>query len=350
MFLSGAVAAQLLTVESSDELDLSPPTLAAALQGAAFPIDRLERLHPGDTISGWVFGPEADQVDFEAGDRPWLLNQYAHFSYRTDELKVPAKPLRRLRKQREAAWCAEHGREKAPSAVRREIKELAENELARKVMPTSRTVELVWDTVNHIVYVHTYSEKLLGKIRSLFRASFDSSLDLTNAENALEKTEWSQTAVVPEHSVADALSREFYKWLWFTTEVGGIIDIDHDVTGGSLTSAGIEFWLEEKAVLNRHEDSANKTTLSAENLNEQEILTSMRQGKGFAAIGIHLRREDREYSATLEGEGLHVKSLKLPPARSRRRRGALRAHVPHRRLPRRTDARLPSLHPAAGKC
>ena len=303
-FLSGKLAARRFQLTEVDGVDHSPDSITGALNGAAFNNDQTARMKAGDVIRGWAYG-DGFQTDFEAdGRQGWLFNHYALFFLRIDELKIPGAILKRRRRELEAKWCEDNGREKVPSGVKRELKMQAEDELAPKTHPTTKLIPVLWETSENIVYVHTFATSSLDTLRSAFRGSFSGRLEAITAVNAMATVKDADAPTLDQTELygPDQLASDFYLWLWYTTDDdGGTLDLDGEV---------YDAWVESKVVLASEGDT---TTLKAENINEVEISASLRRGKAFTAIGLHLRREEREYEILLQGGELDIRSAKLPP-------------------------------------
>ena len=309
-FLSGRLAARRFILKDVHGGDHSPDAITGALNDAAFNPDQAARMKAGGLTKGWAWG-DGEQVDFDAGGRPWLYNWYALFFLRIDELKIPAPVLKRRCKQLEDEWKERHDREKVPSSVKRELKLAAEDELAPKTHPTTRLIPVLWDTNSNTVYVHTFTAGALDSVRTAFRGSFSGRLEPITSLTAMEHTGWDTARRVDESAhCADTLASEFYLWLWHDTSQGCITALDDDLLGGSLENLGIECWLQERAKLS---SPAGTTTLKAESLTDAEISAALLQSKAFTSIGLHLRRDEAEYRIVLQGGEIDIRSAKLPP-------------------------------------
>jgi hypothetical protein len=100
------------------------------------------------------------------------MGGYVVFGFRIDEKKVPPKKLRALVEQYAEKWCKESGRERCPRRVQEEFKDLAEQELLPRCMPTTKIITVVWSFAqDNWVILSTGSEKQVTAVqKALFQA------------------------------------------------------------------------------------------------------------------------------------------------------------------------------------
>jgi recombination associated protein RdgC len=140
-----------------------------ALQSYAF----RESADPARTAEsfGWVEIHNLLDTSFADFNR-WLYDRYMIFALRVDKRSLPASLFRAHLEKREQAWCQEHGRQRCPAAVRKELKELLEYEMLVRTLPRVSVYEVCWNVVDGMLLFHNYSDTVNDRFRKLFRQSF----------------------------------------------------------------------------------------------------------------------------------------------------------------------------------
>lgn len=111
----------------------------------------------------------------------WLFNQYALFSLRTEQRRIPAGLFRAHLDARIRAWCTENKRERCPAAIRTELKEGLTEEMLRSTLPSLTTRHVVWDMTNNWVVFNATAEGPCDTFCKLFHRTFGLVLE-TQAE------------------------------------------------------------------------------------------------------------------------------------------------------------------------
>lgn len=124
----------------------------------------------GETV-GWVLTRNLLEADFSNHDH-WLFNQYLCACLRVDKKVLPAKLVRAHVEQRVIRWCTEHDRERAPGAVKSEIKEAVQAELMLRCLPRVAVHEFCWNVADGWVLFLGTSQAANDRFRKLFRATF----------------------------------------------------------------------------------------------------------------------------------------------------------------------------------
>ena len=130
---------------------------------------------PGQETIGWCSIHNLLDTEFADSSR-WLYNHYLTAGLRIDKKVLPAKLFKAHLEKRLQQWCAENGREKAPSAIRREQKELLEIEMLGRTLPRVAVHEFCWNIVEGWVVFHNTSDTPNDHFRKLFRTTFGVSL------------------------------------------------------------------------------------------------------------------------------------------------------------------------------
>jgi len=126
---------------------------------------------PGQETMGWCQIHNLLDTSFDDSSR-WLYNHYLTAGLRIDKKVLPSKLFKAHLDKKLQEWCAEHGREKAPSAVRREQKELLEIQMLARTLPRVAVHEFVWNIVDGWVLFHNTSDAANDHFRKLFRTTF----------------------------------------------------------------------------------------------------------------------------------------------------------------------------------
>lgn len=119
---------------------------------------------------GWVTLENLCDVDF-APNRV-LFNQYACFSLRIDNKRLPGRLVKALLDLRIRAWLKESGRERVPGPVKKEMLEQIELELYPRQLPTVAVHDVCWDLAAGTVWFFSTSNKANELFRTLFAKTF----------------------------------------------------------------------------------------------------------------------------------------------------------------------------------
>ena len=130
---------------------------------------------PGQETVGWCSIHNLLDTEFDDTSR-WLYNHYLTAGLRIDKKVLPSKLFKAHLEKRLAEWCSQNGREKAPSAIRREQKELLEVEMLARTLPRVAVHEFGWNIVEGWVVFHNTSDGPNDHFRKLFRTTFGVSL------------------------------------------------------------------------------------------------------------------------------------------------------------------------------
>lgn len=126
---------------------------------------------PGQETVGWCQIHNLLDTEFDDTNQ-WLYNHYVTAGLRIDKKMLPSKLFKAHLEKRLKEWCAENGREKAPSGVRREQKELLEIEMLARTLPRVAVHEFCWNVVDGWVVFHNTSDGPNDHFRKLFRTTF----------------------------------------------------------------------------------------------------------------------------------------------------------------------------------
>lgn len=125
---------------------------------------------PDPERSGWcVMG---DPVDLSLPSERIYLDGYLNLGFRTDRWAIPGPLLRTKVRQAEAAYLEKKGRERLGRRERAEIKEVVVRELRKKLVPSTRVVDLTWSLEEGIVRFFSHTEGATLAMLELFQKTF----------------------------------------------------------------------------------------------------------------------------------------------------------------------------------
>lgn len=157
-----------------------------ALNSNAFR-EPLSPLHMEEVV-GWCQVHNLLDVDFTDINQ-WLYNNYATFALRMDKKTLPARYFQAHLKKRIDAWCKEHNRERAPSTVKQELRELLQAELLRQTLPSVATLDVVWNISDRWVLVEGSGGDQHDHVRKLFFRTFGLVLTLADPADFITDSE-----------------------------------------------------------------------------------------------------------------------------------------------------------------
>jgi hypothetical protein len=107
---------------------------------------------------------------------------------------------------------------------------------------------------------------------------------------------------VPAH-----LGGEFYLWLWFVSERDSAeFELDKPI-------GAVQVWVDDRLAFRRPEDTKATAVMTGENpAASLEARAALAGGKVLQELRLGVRRDDREFTATLKGPGVMIGQLKVP--------------------------------------
>ena len=114
-----------------------------------------------DRSAGWVEFEDHDRTDLAPSS--FLFNQHLLLTWRIDQIRVPAA---RVRSQMEAFAREYREREGKPpgKSAKTEAKERIVKALRKRVLPTSKTVDVSWSFDTGRVWIWNTSERVLEEV------------------------------------------------------------------------------------------------------------------------------------------------------------------------------------------
>lgn len=152
-----------------------------ALQANAF---RDIGVDAGDDRShGWVNVRDILDADFYLDK--FLFNQYICLALRQDVIKIPSTTLKVYVQKEEALTRERTKRDKLTKFERDEIKEMLTIQLRKKMLPTIRSYDMVWNLDAHTLWFWTHNKATCELFEELFERTFGLKLVPHNTFTAL---------------------------------------------------------------------------------------------------------------------------------------------------------------------
>ncbi len=107
---------------------------------------------------------------------------------------------------------------------------------------------------------------------------------------------------IPSH-----LASEFYAWLWYESErTAGHMALPDPV-------GPVDVWVDERIAFRNPEEQKIAAVMTGDNpAATLEARAALAGGKVLQDLRIGVRRDDREFYATLKGPAMHLQGVKLP--------------------------------------
>lgn len=285
------------------------------------------KLPLGESDIGWTAG--ASVLDTEFDELKQIYPDHLLFDLRVDTSKLPADLLKAYYEAdlKALAKCNPSGK---PSRANKKEAKASSAERLRKEAAGShqfivkrKCIPIVWDGVNHELYVGTVSVAHLERVSLLFTLTFpESELVLLDAgAMAMRRDPKAQDERLsdfvpgvdnPERPAfcptdhPNFLGNEFLLWLWYTVQTD--TDTIKLADGSEVTvffSGGIK--------LEDPRGQTGKGTMNSDSAPKlPESHTAIRYGKLPREAALTLARNDEQYSLVLKAEPFAATQCKLP--------------------------------------
>lgn len=180
----GSLTLTRLYVQGAPPKDLRKQFLAAIRLRAFQP------LKPDDEASeasGWCVLDRPFDLDFDAAkvfeDRFLLLG------FRIDKFRVPAAMVRAQMADEEQKLLSQSKRDRVSRNERLELRDKILLRLRRKIPPSTRTVDVVWDLDRGVVLFFSHAVRVLADFSALFETTFKLELTEDSPYTAAERVE-----------------------------------------------------------------------------------------------------------------------------------------------------------------
>jgi hypothetical protein len=304
-----------------------------------------QRVASGDgSQSGWIAGDHILDTRFDLAKN--IINDTLQFSLRVDEIKIPSDLLRAYYIVELEALAAQnpsgHASNKQKREARQVAKERLEHEASDGRFVRRKAFPILWDSPSNELLVGTTSASMIDRLHSLFKSTFDRSLDFLGAGSlAFAHAEVTQQTravddatptsfvhgqtediawVADEHN-RDFLGNEFLMWLWYTVE---------NETDTIKLSDGSEaaVMLARTLVLECPRGQFGRESFSSDGPGKlPEAIRALQVGRLPRKSGLTIVRHDHPYELTVQAETLAIGSAKLPAPEEEEERARLEERV-----------------------
>lgn len=114
-----------------------------------------------------------------------LITDYLALTLRIDTIKIPGPILKATLKKAFREYREEHDKEHISKMVKLEIQDRIMKEFRKRVLPTIRTFEMIWNMAEGKVYFSGTSTKVHDQFCELFERTFDLRLAAHSCYTAL---------------------------------------------------------------------------------------------------------------------------------------------------------------------
>ena len=329
-FLNGRVTYTRYRVSGDSPLPFGEDLLELAGQHA---IGRHGGPDPTDGVSvGWAGGDHVLDVSFDPVKN--LVNDALHLAIRVDTDKIPGTLLRAYTRIETDARAKSNPSGLPTKAQRTEAKEAAriraEAEAADGRFRRLAHYPVLWDGRENAFYAGATSDKVLERLRGLFRESFGRDLEPVTSGSLAQSLaaargqagavdqvgpvgfvneDASYTSVAwagDDHPQPDFWGNEFLIWLWHTLQNDG--DSVALPDGSEAT-----VMLAKTLTLDCPRGETGRDCLTDEGpARMPEAFRALQAGKLPRRAGLIVVRQDQQYELTLQAETLAVSGANLP--------------------------------------
>ncbi|HKO46782.1 MAG TPA: hypothetical protein VJV79_03615 [Polyangiaceae bacterium] len=306
-----------------------------------------EPLKPEDEAleaTGWCVMERPFDLEIDAGKM--FHDNFVLLGFRVDRYRIPGALLKSQISDEEQRQLAKGKKTKLGRNEKLEIKTRVVMRLRKKVIPTSKAIDLCWHLDNGVVLFFGHSKRMILDFAALFEKTFGIALmeDSPHAaatraelprelERALKQIEplsfssgrkrlgkASKAEPEPEASeTADGeedllervestrfLGSEFLLWLWLRAEL-----VDKPIVLPELGS--FEVWLDNQITLQSDIDPNERVTVrGAAPSGSPEAREAVRAQKFPVQARIAIRNEERDFSCVLVAQRYAIGSGKIP--------------------------------------
>ena len=308
-----------------------------------------EPLKPEDEAleaTGWCVMERP--FDLELDSAKLFHDSYVQLGFRVDRYRIPGALLKSQISDEEQRTLGRTKKAKLSRNEKLEIKERVVMRLRKKVIPTSKAIDLVWhlDTGNVLFFGH--SKRMLGDFAALFEKTFGLALvedspyaaatrsglsrELERALKVIEPLSFSsgrkrlakkskdsqpedESPSEPPSEEDDLLERiestrflgcEFLLWLWLRAEL-----VSKPISLGEL--GDFDVWLDNHLTLQSDIDPNERVTVrGAAPSGSAEAREAVRSQKFPVRARVAIRNEERDFACVLVAQRFAVASGVIP--------------------------------------
>jgi len=253
---------------------------------------------------GWVRPDNPLETDFADDLNVWQIGPWVRFVMRIDKRTVPPKILAAHLNRAAKEWCDEHGRERCPAAVRRELRDEIKQELIGRQTPKIKLVETAWNTDTNIVLCSTLSVGVNDEFRKLFFRTFGLRLESQMPSTWIDREHLGEALNL---ACADTPGPHFLLWLWWV-----IRSAPQHLDDLSISDA----WVDDHVRLEAGDGKTAAVLDGEDAVATAEAYAALRAGKlpTSLKLGMQIGERPYDYELTLKAPMLDVTSAALSVA------------------------------------
>lgn len=274
---------------------------------------------------GWAVLDDKDNTGFVAsGD--CCRDHYIVFTMRSDTRKVPAAVLRSHLNRAYADFLAENPNlNRVPKEDKEAIRDAVKAELLRKVIPTPRVVDVVWDTSTGIITLATLSGKAVEAFGFLFSRTFPTLrhtlfYPFLRAKSVVSKPlagSLDQINQANSENVVDQIlqntwiGEDFLRWLLYhTMESSSEYEVVQE--GHQLQGARFVAFIDKRLTLVSNCEQTQKLAVTGPQNRFSEVKAALQEGKTISDATIFFELDELNWNFTLRGTEFIFASFKTP--------------------------------------
>ena len=149
-------------------------------------------LSPEDEASeavGWCVIERPFDLDFQADSI--FYDRFVQLGFRVDKWRLPGALVRAQVADEQQRMLSRSGREKLTRAEKEDIKLRVIGRLRKKILPTSRAFDVLWDLDAGTVLLFTHAARTTDEFCALFETTFGLELELDSPYAAAQRSKLS---------------------------------------------------------------------------------------------------------------------------------------------------------------
>ncbi len=293
---------------------------------------------------GWIAGDHILDTRFDLAKN--IVNDTLQFAMRVDEIKVPSDLLRAYYFVELEALASQNQSGHASAKQKREARQTAKERLEQEAKDgrflRRKSFPLLWDAPSNELIVGTSSASVLDRLHSLFKATFNRTLEFQGAgalafahaevtqqtravddatPTAYVHGQGEEIAWVADEHNRDFLGNEFLLWLWYMVEN----ETDTIKLGDN---SEVAIMLARTLLLECPKGQYGRESFSSDGPGKlPEALRALQVGRLPRKTGLTLVRHDHAYELKVQAETLAISSAKLPAPEEEDERARLEERV-----------------------
>jgi hypothetical protein len=256
--------------------------------------------------SGWV--DISNMLDNKFETLGFLKEPYIAMSLRIDSRTVPAEALKRYCLIEEERIKIAQNTDFLSKVRRTEIKEQTRLQLLKRVIPASKTYDMIWNyTTGRLIFAST-NAKLCDEFQNLFAKTFNIETDSIHpamlGSDILTANKFSNNDA-DNFTHFEYIGSDFLTWLWH--------QINEQKNTFKFKDDSVQIWFDEKVVLQYGSDTDLETvTCIGDSQAMTEIKTAINENKRITQAKLFVSSDSSEWSFVLDAAYLDFKSVKTP--------------------------------------